>query len=140
LVSISRQYHGRDHAETKKLEHLLAQYNTIFVMFGHLEREYYQALRFEGDKCVIRGPVKEQRVISEEKTLTVESNALFLVVGTPVICHGLKNSAHLNGKIGDIRSFDSETMRYGVYFDDKSIIPKRVKGTSLSIMFDLPEN
>jgi hypothetical protein len=61
--------------------------------------------------------------------------------GTPVVCHGLKNRAtYLNGKIGEIRSFDEATGRCGVYFEDKSIKPKSVKPRNLRIIFELPEN
>jgi hypothetical protein len=61
--------------------------------------------------------------------------------GVPVVCHGLKNNAaHLNGKIGDIRSFDETTGRYGVYFEDESIKPRSVKPRNLRILFELPDN
>jgi hypothetical protein len=63
-------------------------------------------------------------------------------LGTPVICHGLNNAAYLNGKIGDICSFDTtaETLRYGVHFEDGSITPKSVKGANLRILFELPDS
>jgi hypothetical protein len=48
---------------------------------------------------------------------------------------------YLNGKIGDIRSFDDSgnTLRFGVHFEDESIPPKSVRGANLRILFDLPE-
>jgi hypothetical protein len=73
------------------------------------------------------------------QTLRVDpSDVILKTNGTPVICHGLKNTAaHLNGKIGDIRSFDETTGRYGVYFEDESIKPKSVKPRNLRIIFEL---
>jgi hypothetical protein len=73
--------------------------------------------------------------------LNVDPTSGVLQPGTPVVCHGLKNkAAYLNGKIGDIRSFDETTGRYGVYFEDESIKPKSVKPRNLRILFELPGN
>ena len=33
------------------------------------------------------------------------------IEGTPVICVGLKNATHLNGKIGDIRKIHNKVQR-----------------------------
>jgi hypothetical protein len=63
--------------------------------------------------------------------------------GTPVVCRGLKNKAeYLNDKIGDTRSFDETTGRYGVCFEDKTIKPKSVKPRNQRILFELqlPDN
>ena len=62
--------------------------------------------------------------------------------GTPVVCHGLKNVPHLNGKIGDVRSFDRNgSKRYEVHFEDTSLVPSvaNVRPENLRIAFDLPE-
>jgi hypothetical protein len=89
--------------------------------------------------CIVQGPVKEPRVISKKKTLTVEAHRIGFTLGTPVICHGLKNADYLNGKIGDIRSFDDsgDALRFCVHFEDESIPPKNVKGSNLRILFEL---
>ena len=59
--------------------------------------------------------------------------------GTPVICHGLKNARHLNGKIGDVMRYDTVACRYEVRFEHKSLRPASVKAANLRILFDLPD-
>ena len=54
------------------------------------------------------------------------------------MCYGLKNAAHLNGKIGCVMSRDKKTGRCEVRFDDKSLKPVLVKQENLRIVFDLP--
>lgn len=50
----------------------------------------------------------------------------------------MKNAAHLNGKIGDARSYNSDTGRYEIHFEDKSLNPARVKRENLRIVLELP--
>ena len=66
--------------------------------------EMFQALRFsdEEGKYVIKGPICNPRVPDEEMRVTI--NHLSLAPGTPVVCKGLKNATHLNGKIGEYMS------------------------------------
>lgn len=78
-------------------------------------------------------------------------SSLLLEPGTPVVCHGLQNSAHLNGKIGDVRNldvkekedgskyFDKDIDRCVVYFEDRSrsLAPVKVKAKNLRVLFDL---
>lgn len=71
--------------------------------------------------------------------MTVAIDDVKIERGTPVICHGLKNAAHLNGKIGDITSYDGETGRYGVRFEDKGLTSALVKPSNLRIVFELPD-
>jgi hypothetical protein len=141
LISLSKQYHGSDHRRTKKLENLLVQFSSRFVI-NLDDSNKYQVLRYDGAKCVAQGPVREPRVIGEEKIMLMDADRISFTLGTPVICHGLNNAAYLNEKIGDIRSFDTtaETLRYGVHFEDGSITPKSVKGANLRILFELPDS
>jgi hypothetical protein len=103
----------------------------------------FRALQYEEDQCVVQGPIRQPRIFSEEKVLrvTVHDDNIMLPEGTPVICHGLKHAAYLNGKIGECRGFDKDAIetRYRVFFDDKSIPPKSVKPENLRILFELPE-
>ena len=53
------------------------------------------------------------------------------------------NAAHLDGKLGDVRSIsfgkDSDReVRLGVHFEDKSLKPAAVKPGNLRIVFVLP--
>ena len=75
-----------------------------------------------------------------DTTLTTDINCIHIDNGTPIICQGLKKADHLNGKLGDIRSFDVETERYGVHFEDMSLKkPVAVKKENVRIVFDLPD-
>jgi hypothetical protein len=72
----------------------------------------FQVLHHEEDKYVVRGPNE----VAEERKVTLrvdETDVTIQPHGTPVVCHGLKNT-YFNGKIGDIRSFDKSTGRWGV--------------------------
>mmetsp|Transcript_9485 Transcript_9485/g.20605 ORF Transcript_9485/g.20605 Transcript_9485/m.20605 type:complete len:442 (+) Transcript_9485:381-1706(+) len=59
--------------------------------------------------------------------------------GMPVICHGLQNAKHLNGKIGDVIRYDAESCHYEVRFEESSLKPASVKEANLRMLFDLPD-
>jgi hypothetical protein len=139
LIPQSQQTHGSEHTITLQLKEFRDMIHVVNVK--NQGSGGFQALRYEGDQCVVRGPIECPRIYSKEKVLkvTVHDNNVVFFVGTPVICHGLKNASHLNGRIGDVRSFSNKTKRYGVHFEDKSIPPKSVKPENLRILFELPE-
>ena len=60
--------------------------------------------------------------------------------GTPIICCGLKNATHINGKLEDVQSYNLETSRYAVYFPDDHLEPVEIKAANLNIVFDLPDS
>jgi hypothetical protein len=139
LIATSRRVHGLDHKETKDAELLLQKMQVRFVFIA-AEPRAYQALRYENDgkKCVIQDPINEPRVAEEERTFTVPSTYIRVAFGTPVVPHGLKKAAALNGKIGDIRDYYQSTDRYLVHLEDKGLKPVKVKHGNLRIVFDLP--
>ena len=57
--------------------------------------------------------------------------------GIPVVCHGLMNASHLNGKMGDVRSLDKKSGRYEIHFDEKSLKPCLIKGENVDIILDV---
>ena len=67
---------------------------------------------------------------------TAASKDILWCEGTPVICHGLKKASHLNGKIGDARSFNDGTGHYGVHFEH-ACNPVVVKKETLGIVFEI---
>ena len=75
----------------------------------------------------------------DRKTFTVPSKDVAFKEGTPVICHGLKKSTHLNGKIGDVRAWAEESECYMVHFEDADLGKVAVRKKFLRILFDLPE-
>ena len=82
------------------------------------------------------------RNIDEGTTFTdIPNDQIILIIGIgmPVICHGLKNANHLNGKLGDLRLYHEERDRYEVHFEDKSLTPAFVRSRNLCIVFDLPD-
>lgn len=149
LAAISRRAHGPNHPITKDIEMglgLCRQREVVLLTRGGMPT--YQVLRANYDEgtYVIKGPIAEwEREPHKEKTVTVAiggfkyPNDVVIAPGMPVICHGLKNKAHLNGKIGDVRSFDGKTLLYVVRFEDKSLKSAFVKQENLRIVFDLPD-
>lgn len=142
LIAISKQCHGPGHKITIDLERRLLQCKAAYVGVWGYGIQIFEVISYEADKYVVRGPVDSQS--AHEEMVTMEFDAADVTIqpyGTPVVIHGFKNkAAYLNGKIGDMRSFDATTGRYGVYFEDKSINPKGVKPENLRILFELPDN
>ena len=75
--------------------------------------------------------------LTKGELFTIASKDILRREGTPVICHGLKLASHLNGKIGDARSFNDGTGHYGVHFEHASK-PVAVKKENLRIVFEIP--
>lgn len=128
----SQQVHGPEHDMTRFIQHLIKK--TIGAVRFATRDGTFQAVRYEGDKCFVRGPIG-----TSEDLFSVNADTPLPSLGTPVVCQGFKNAPELNGKIGDVRSYDSNTQMFCVYFDDKRIAPKRVKNSNLQILFDIPE-
>ncbi len=156
LLDMSRLTHGPDHGSTKKvLEalHCATMHRKVVVVFPD-NSFLFQALRYEndGEECVVQGPIGIPRQIEEEEEFTMDSIDVIPSVGTPVICHSLQKAAHLNGKMGEVRKFDSKVKEDGrkyfdkdvdrcvVYFEDEGLKPVSVKATNLRVVFDLPNS
>jgi len=141
LVAISKRVHGPDHPITKSAKSNLQQFKVRYVRIqSRNEKEIFQALRYEegGGKCVVQGPIADPRNIQDEVTFAVDNTAdLGFGLGSPVICHGLKKATHLNGKIGEIRSYDEDNECFKVHFEGGGLEPMRAK--FLRIVFELPE-
>ena len=89
-------------------------------MSGKLRGQQFDALRYEndGDTCIVTDIVSFQNLNKdeEEHTFSIESASIHPWVGCPVMCHGLINSPHLNGKLGDVRTVaedKSGELRFG---------------------------
>ena len=107
---------------TKNVENVLQKCKIRFVKIKFKKkRRVFQALRYEDDgrKCVVQGPIANPRNIQEEQIFTVPSNDIKFILGTPIVCHGLKKETHLNGKIGELRSWHEASGCFKVHFDDK---------------------
>lgn len=151
-VPISHRIHGSDHSQTKSIESLLSRLKERRV---YIKGDIFEALRYQsgGDKCVVEGPLFVPRDALEQSVYTFddlemgqelmegnfETSDLLLICGTPVICQGLQNATHLNGKLGDVRSFNEKKNRYVIHFEDESLKPALVKRGNVRIVFELPE-
>ncbi|KAL9187256.1 hypothetical protein ACHAXT_001359 [Thalassiosira profunda] len=137
LAPLSRRILGPEHPYTECIEVTLrfVKERVVLVNRGN-GLQLFIALRYDcsGKKCVIQGPLQSP------KNATFEVNAYPVIpnFGTPVICHGLKSAAHLNGRVGEVRSVDREKDRFLVYLEGKEE-PVLVKLENLRIAFDLPE-
>eukprot|EP00984_Skeletonema_dohrnii_P009291 scaffold3543_cov90-Skeletonema_dohrnii-CCMP3373.AAC.4 len=146
LVGISLRVHGSDHRITKRAVSHLDRAKQRLVFIGWSDEDIHNALRYEndGENCVVQGPLPaddESRNVDEEEILTVASKDMVPLVGTPVICHGLRSrsSSHLNGKIGDLRSYSEDRNRCFIHFEEEGLEPAEINVGSVSILFELPE-
>jgi len=132
IVAMSRRVHGLNHQETKFAEKHLQK-----VIVRHVvkppEKEVYQFLGYSDSSKKLCNLQSE----STGQNTTVETKRLFLALGTPVVCHGLKNASHLNGKMGDLRAFDKNTGRYEIHFEEKNLKPCLVARDNLHIVLDI---
>ena len=150
LAAISLRVFGRNHDMAKRAASALESFKQRRLHFFH-DKVEYEALQYDGDgdqyvvkQARTREPVGDRIVLRDVancKTFTVAAKKVLFGLGrvTPVICHGLKNAAHLNGKIGDASNYNPDTDRYEVCFEDNGLGgPVAVKRGNLRIVFDLP--
>ena len=146
LVAISRQVYGEDHRCTRKTAPLLKKCKRRLVGLADPDSKgSFQALRYEngGEICVVTGPIDDDddKDENEGQMFPVASAMMLLLPGCPVMCYGLINAFHLNGKLGEIRSFAKDSsggIRFGVHFEEKGLKSAAVKPQNLRIAFELP--
>ena len=141
LEAISLRVYGEDHKCTRKTAPVLEKIKRRLVLLANTDfRGTFQALGYEngGEICVVAGPIDDD----EGRIFPVTSATMYPRVGCPVICHGLINAPHLNGKLGEIRSFAEDSssgdVRFGVHFEEKGLKSAAVKNRNLQIVFELP--
>jgi len=145
LAAISRQVHGPTHNCTLSATSALKDVKDRRV-FVDSRREWFHALKYENDGliCVVKGPVVEfsggSSSMQEEHmlTLSLPVSDVFPGPGTPVVCQGLSESAHFNGKIGDTRGFNEGEGKFEVHFEEAGLEPAIIKHENLRIVFELP--
>jgi hypothetical protein len=147
LTATSRQVYGEDHNCTSYTIALLkkSKLRLVLLLTEPDSDGTFQALRYEngGEICVVTGPIADvtSLIADEGQLFRVESAMVHPKVGCPVICNGLQNAPHLNGKLGEVRSFakdSSRVGRFGVHFEEKGLKPAAVKPENLRIAFELP--
>eukprot|EP00985_Skeletonema_marinoi_P000868 scaffold355_cov161-Skeletonema_marinoi.AAC.1 len=146
LAAISRQVHGPTHNCTLSATSALRDVKDRRV-FINSRRQWFHALKYENDglSCVVRGPVVESAGRSSSISMQEEHMLLTLSLpisdvspgpGTPVVCQGLSERAHLNGKIGDTRGFNEG--KFEVHFEEAGLEPAILKHENRRIVFELP--
>ena len=148
LAAISLRVNGPEHDFAKKFAAGLEISKQRVVYILSQPEEEYEALQYEaeGDEYVVKQARRRETVRDRIILLDLPNCEVFTIAaknicwrpGTPVVCHGLKNAAHLNGMIGDARKWIPGTGRYEVHFEDKSLKPAAVKPENLRIVFELP--
>ena len=157
LLAISHRVNGPDHIVTKSAKSALSQWKVMRTIDRVHEGkvEVYEALRYEydGDEemLIVKGPIPDENNCTQVDyqnipdhnhkifPVAVTSSHIIYDFDTPVVCHGLKNAQHLNGKIGELRSFDDKSLRYEVHFEDPKLKPCLVKPENVKILFELPK-
>lgn len=142
LAAVAHRIHGESHVFTADVEKTLRRYKKRYVFIKGFPRQRFRALRYvDGeDACVVRGPITRPRNIKEENLVTVPVDKFCPMVGTLLICHGLKDSeSHLNGKIGETYPCTTvEAQQYKVHFEDTNLEPCLVSRNNVRILFELP--
>ena len=151
LVINSRRVHGSEHNETKKADRWWQRLKLRCVFIENRPfidpNDRYQVLRYEqdGNSYIVKGPLltnymEEPRNVDGEMTFSVPSTDVGISFsrGTPLMLHGLKKAAHLNGEIGDVRDYCKLSHRFVVYLEGKGLNPVKVKHQNVRIVFDLP--
>lgn len=131
---------GPDHHLTKQAE--LGAKRSSLRRIAKVSRNAaveYEVLRISNDGRMY--VLKKMSAPDEGKNTEVafDEDGFVMATGTPVVCQGLKSAAHLNGKLGDVRSFNMDTGRYAIRFEDRSLGTVSVRPVNLRIAFDLPE-
>ena len=147
-ASISRRVCGPDHQMTQDCESTLKDAKVRMVTFAvqdddDIKIRHFQVLRYEEGmkRLAVKGPIDfdDPRSPEGEESFTVDLYAVQLALGTPVVCYGLEESdSYLNGKIGDVRSYDEEEDYYEVCFEDSDLEPAFLCPENLHILFELP--
>jgi hypothetical protein len=99
---------GPDHEMTLGCESGLekAESRTIIVTEGlMLIQQYYVCSISEDGYYVVEETKTSRDMRPGGKTVTrIPIDSEYMIMGgTPIVCCGLKNASHLNGKIGDIK-------------------------------------
>lgn len=122
LTATSRLLFGETHTRTVDCYEVFHQCKKrrVRVMSGKLRGQQFDTLRYEnnGDTCIVTDIFSFQNLnkAEEEHTFSIKSASIHPWVGCPVMCHGLINSPHLNGKLGDVRTVaedKSGELRFG---------------------------
>lgn len=138
MLKLSRLLHGQEHETSKKCARtvdLCRQRPVMLEIDG--DTVEFLAQHYDDDRneyllwSLARNPWEEQT------SLYVPIDDAILLPGLPVVCCGLKSSAHLNGSIGEAYFLYNSTGRYKVCFEDKSKKAVSVRPQNLRILFEI---
>ncbi len=131
LVESSRRVHGMEHECTKRIMSYLQRMKERIVITK--DGQPFIALRYDGDSCIVKDPT-----VDDDEMETKISASVIAYLGTPVVCEGLQQLTHLNGKIGDVRKVDLEEGKCQVHFEEAGLGHAEIKFSNLRIIFNLP--
>ena len=152
LAAISLRVYGAEHDVSRKIVAMLnvTKRRLVICLTKEVSLEApdaYEVLQYNAgeDQYVVKkartvdvvGNVYTLQDETNYNSFTVSSNDVVFYRGTPVVCHGLINSSHLNGKIGDVMACHPDMGGYEVHFEDKSQMPVKVRRENLRIVFEL---
>jgi hypothetical protein len=139
LATICRQIHGPHHKTTIKANEILESCKRRCVIVLP-DDKLFQALRYEndGETCVVYGPILEPRIIQDESIHHIANTRVIPIC--PVMCNGIVSPLHLNGELGEVRSYKQDgngKFQLEVCFEKRGK-KAMVKPENLRIAFDLP--
>jgi len=149
LYGISARYHGLDHEVTKDVSSKKAHYMVRVVSVSSNEAGRFQSSRALStqdyyndnavfyqlrqyydesfERCVVKGPL-----LYSGGPISLSCDEVIFALGTPVTCHGLER-VDINGQLGDVRSWDSESKCYTIHWEDESIDPCEVHQSNVRV-------
>ena len=134
LCELARRVHGIEHDCTKITMSYLKRMKERVVITQD-DGKPFIALRYEndGDVCIVKDPT-----VDDETESKISASSILAFLGTPVVCEGLQQLTHLNGKIGDVRKVDLEEGTCQVHFEEADLEHAEIKFNNLRIIFNLP--
>jgi len=149
LQDISKQHHGSDHEITKAVSDKKSWFRSRIVSvssneagrfqsssralsFEDYDDDYddniaaiYRFMKYDGsfERCVVKEA--QQNGFTSNDEFSLFSDNIIFALGTPVICYDLENP-DIDGKLGDVRAWNSESKCYTIHWEDESLEPCEV--------------
>jgi len=137
LAKRSRLTNGPDHNQTKKFE--LALVPLVGARLG-TSMKLFELIKYKSnmEECILVGPLMEGDDCVNTHTFNI--NEIYFSRQTVVVCHGLEDTDHLKGVLGEVISCDKETDSYTIKFEDENLQPLVVKRANVRAVLDLGLN
>ena len=151
LAEISHSNHGPEHEITQNVSslkhHCMDRVVSVtsseagihqssralsFVEYVDDETMFYRFLKYDGnfERCLVEGPLICSGSTTN-KQMSLLSDEIIFARGTPVICQD--TNTNIDGQLGDVRSWNSESKCYTIHWEDESLEPCELHQTKVRV-------